>query len=245
MPVTAIVGYPPTIDAAAVASQVNSLWASGWRRFKMPMASSLDATVARVHAARNAAPDAWLGLDANMSFRDVSSAKALGSRLGGLNVGWLEDPVPPGDARLVADIRRAIRIPVAVGDEHGGSYYPQALLALDAVDVCRVDATTNGGVTRFRAILEMIVAAEKAYSPHMFPHVHSRILSGLGYLGSSIEWGIPGTDVHPMDDSLVQPMVRDGLMDPLPEELGFGALVDIGWVRAQEVRDPQGLLVDL
>jgi DNA polymerase len=37
-----------------------------------------------------------------------------------------------------------------MGDEQGGSYHPQALLRFDAVDVNRVDATTNGGITRLR-----------------------------------------------------------------------------------------------
>jgi hypothetical protein len=79
----------------------------------------------------------------------------------------------------------------------------------------------------------------------MFPHIHSQVLGALGYIDSPIEWGIPGTGVHPMDDSLVQPVVREGLMDPLPELPGFGTLVDSAWIKRQTVADPAGLLVDL
>jgi hypothetical protein len=48
-----------------------------------------------------------------------------------------------------------------------------------------------------------------------------------------------------MDDSLVQPTVRDGFMDPLPALPGLGVLVDPAWVRAQQLTDPHGLLADL
>jgi hypothetical protein len=79
----------------------------------------------------------------------------------------------------------------------------------------------------------------------MFPHVHSQVFSALGYTEVPIEWGIPGTGVHPMDDSLAQPVVSDGLMEPLPSELGLGTLVDPSWIAGQQVDDPENLLGDL
>jgi hypothetical protein len=49
-----------------------------------------------------------------------------------------------------------------------------------------------------------------------------------------------------MDDPLVQPVVRDGLMDPLPDLPGFGVLVDPAWISRQaQVTDTHGLLADL
>jgi hypothetical protein len=60
-----------------------------------------------------------------------------------------------------------------------------------------------------------------------------------------IEWGIPGTGVHPMDDCLEQPVVQDGYMSPLANDPGFGQLVDRRWIVEQVVSDPQGALDDL
>ena len=245
MPVTGIVGYPPTISPDETAAQVTDLWNKGWRRFKLPIAPSLDASMDRLRAAREAAPEAWIGFDANMVIRTAADAIAFGHRLEEVDIGWYEDIVPPGDAALVAEIRRGVNVPVAMGDTQGGSYFPQALLEFSAVDVVRVDATTNGGLTRLPGILESIVDRGVRFSPHMFPHIHSQILSALGYTDVPIEWGIPGTGVHPMDDSLAQPAVEDGLMAPLPEAPGFGALVDLAWIGAQRVVDPFGLLEDL
>jgi L-alanine-DL-glutamate epimerase-like enolase superfamily enzyme len=247
MPVTGIVGYPPSIGPNETVDQVAALWAQGWRRFKLPIAPTPEASLARLRAAREAFPDAWLGIDANFVHKTAADAIAFGRQLAELRTGWFEDIVPPGDAALVREIREGIKpTPVAMGDEQGGAYHPQALLAFDAVDVNRVDATTNGGISRLRGILERCVAHGNAVSPHMFPHIHSQVLGGLGYTDAPIEWGIPGTGVHPMDDSLVQPVVRDGLMDPLPDLPGFGTLVDPAWIRAQrEVTDEHGLLADL
>jgi L-alanine-DL-glutamate epimerase-like enolase superfamily enzyme len=245
MPVTGIVGYPPSISAAATVDQIAGLWAAGWRRFKLPIAPTPDASIDRLRAAREAFPDAWLGIDNNFYSKTASDAIEFGRRLDGLRLGWFEDVVPPGDAAMVAEIRAGISTAVAMGDEQGGSYHPQALLKFDAVDVLRVDATTNGGITRLRGIVAAAATRGVAVAPHMFPHIHSQVLGALGRTDAPIEWGIPGTGVHPMDDSLVQPVVRDGLMDPLPRSPGLGVLVDPTWIAGQQVTDPHGLLADL
>ncbi|MBA2756297.1 MAG: hypothetical protein H0U37_02490 [Chloroflexi bacterium] len=245
MPVTGIVGYPPSISPAATVDQIAGLWAQGWRRFKLPIAPTPDASVARLQAAREAFPDAWLGIDNNFFSKTAADAIAFGRRLDGLDIGWFEDIVPPGDAGMVAEIRAAIETPVAMGDEQGGSYHPEALLRAEAVDVLRVDATTNGGITRLRPIVARAIAAGVRVAPHMFPHVHSQVLCAFGRHEAPIEWGIPGSGVHPMDDSLLQPVVHDGLMDPLPDLPGLGTMVDPAWIATQRVDDPDGVLDDL
>jgi L-alanine-DL-glutamate epimerase-like enolase superfamily enzyme len=244
LPATAIVGYPPTIGADEVARQVKSLWRDGWRRFKVPISPTLDQSIERLEAAREAAPEAWLGFDINMVLHSAEDVLNFERRVRHLHLGWIEDVVPPGDAAMVATVRRGSATPIAMGDEQGGSYHPEALLAASAVDVLRVDATTNGGVTRLRGILRRAAENKVPVAPHMFPHVHSRLMAALG-CDAPIEWGIPGTGVHPMDDCLDQPTVRDGYMQPLPDELGFGKLVEPGWVAKQVVDDPDGVLDDL
>jgi len=42
-------------------------------------------------------------------------------------------------------LRHANQHTIAMGDEQGGSYYPQALLMAKAVDVVRIDLTCMGG----------------------------------------------------------------------------------------------------
>ena len=197
-------------------------------------------------AAREAAPNDWIGFDINMVLRTSAAVIEFENRIRDLKLGWIEDIVPPGNAHMVAEVRNASKTPIAMGDEQGGSYHPEALLTLKAVDVIRVDATTNGGITGLQRALNLAKEAHVKVAPHMFPHIHSRLLPILGWHDVPIEWGVPGTGVHPMDDGLEQPKIKDGFMEPLQSGLGFGKIVDLSWIKTQkEVTDPDGALEDI
>ena len=244
MPATAIIGYPPaTMGPRDVAEQVTQLWADGWRRFKIPVARDLDSTVARIAAAREAAPEAWLGCDAAWIFRDWRDAVALADACRRHSLGWLEDIFPPGDIDNLVELRRVAGLPVAMGDEQGGAYYPQALIAAGATDVVRIDLTCMGGISGGRRIVERCLQTGTPFAPHMFAHVHSQVFSAWGYPDVPIEWGVPWTGVDPFADSLEQPsLLGDGRMAPLRGGAGFGRLVDLPWLATQDVSDPQGIL---
>lgn len=51
-----------------------------------------------------------------------------------------------------------------------------------------------------------------------------------------------GSGMDQFADSLRQPVIRDGLMEPLAEQPGFGPLANSEWARAQIVDDPDGNL---
>lgn len=245
MPVTAIIGYPPTLTPEEVASQVEAYLDAGWRRFKQPIAGTPEATRARLRAARAAmGPDCWLGMDCNWVFKSAHDAIEFAESIEDVGLGWMEDVVPPGNARMVAEIRRGAPMPIAMGDEQGGSYHPESILAHDAVDVARVDTTTYGGLTRLRGTIAQFEERGIEFAPHMFAHVHSQVFSALGY-EVPIEWGVPGSGVDQFADSLLQPVVKDGRMEPLPEEPGFGRIYNSSWIAEQIVEDEDGLLAEL
>jgi L-alanine-DL-glutamate epimerase-like enolase superfamily enzyme len=243
LPATAIVGYPPTMKEDELVLQIKDLQGKGWRRFKIPISPDLELSERRLRAAREVAPNDWIGFDINMVLRDSASVLEFERRIRDLKLGWIEDVVPPGNANMVAEVRKGSETPVAMGDEQGGSYHPEALLAASAVDILRVDATTNGGITGLNRVLTLAKNAGVKVSPHMFPHFHSRLLPIFGWKDVPIEWGVPGTGVHPMDDGLEQPTLKDGLMHPLKQGFGFGNIVDRRWILTQkEVSDPDGAL---
>lgn len=240
--VTAIVGYPPTMQPQELADQISDLQSKGWNRFKVPISPDLDLSEKRLRAAREVAPNDWLGFDINMVLRTSDQVLEFENRIRDLELGWIEDVVPPGDAEMVARVRRGSKTPVAMGDEQGGSYHPEALLTAHAVDVIRLDATTNGGITGLQKALALAKSAGVQVSPHMFPHVHSRILPIFGFKDVPIEWGIAGTGVHPMDDGLEAPIVENGFMRPLAPSIGLGKIVDYEWIVTQQVTDELGAL---
>lgn len=240
---TAIIGYPPTQGPEEVRDQVRALHAEGWRRFKLPIAATPELTRLRFHAAKEAAGDSPVAMDAAWTLRDVDSAVALVESFE-LPLDWYEDVFPPGDAAIVRALRDRIDIPVAMGDEQGGAYFPEALLLADAVDIVRIDATCMGGLTRFPEMVRQVHAAGKRFTPHMFAHVHSQLLAGLGF-DEPVEWGVPGTGVDQYADSLAQPTLHDGRMERLHDDVGFGPLVNPGWLAEQRLDDPEGILGDL
>jgi L-alanine-DL-glutamate epimerase-like enolase superfamily enzyme len=244
MPATAIVGYPPSSTGPAeIAAQVGELYATGWRRFKVAVSADHETTRRRLRAVRFAAPGSWLGLDGAWVFQSVDEALSFANSIADLELGWFEDIFPPGDAAIVAELRRRAPMPIAMGDEQGGLYYPEALIQADAVDVVRIDLTCMGGITRGRKLIEQCLQAGVKFAPHMNGIVHSQVFGALGHADVPVEWGVPWTGVDPIADSLRQPEIAaDGLMKPLPEEPGFGTLVNRDWVLSQPYEDPDHLL---
>lgn len=246
LPATAIIGYPPAaMPPDRVREQIRELHEQGWRRFKIPIALPLDYGAERVLAAREAAgEDAWLGMDAAWVFRAVDDALAFLDGVKDARLAWFEDVFPPGDSAIVAELRRRSDIPIAMGDEQGGSYYPEALLLRNAVDVVRIDLTCMGGITSAKRMIGACEAAGATFAPHMFAHVHTQVFSALGY-DVPVEWGVPGTGVDQYADSLRQPVVEEGIMRPLEEQPGFGPLVNPPWLAEQDADDPDGLIRSL
>lgn len=242
MPATAIIGYPPgKMGGNEVRKQVKDLYMQGWRRFKCPVAATKELSRERLMAAREVAPDAWIGCDAAWIYRDVESAFDFLKHIEDVKLGWFEDIFAPGDASLVSKLRRKTNVQIAMGDEQGGSYYPESLIIHEAVDVIRIDLTCMGGITGGREIVDQCLSAQIDFAPHMFAHVHSQVFSAWGY-AKPIEWGVPWTGVDPYADSLVQPtIIGNGLMSPLPEEPGFGNLINFEWILTQEYQDPEGI----
>lgn len=245
LPATAIIGYPPSIGPDEIREQVETLYAQGWRRFKQPIGRDWDFTIARLEAARAVADDLWLGMDANWVFRSADEIRRFSERVEHLGLGWIEDVVPPGDAALVAAARAVSRVPIAMGDEQGGAYHPEALLSADAVDVLRMDVSTNGGISKLPGHLSRVRTVGVAFSCHMFPHVHSRVFPALGVTDIPIEWGVPGTGVDQLSDAIEQPRLDDGLMAPLTDGTGLGMAVDPDWLTLQEHDDPDGVAAEL
>ena len=111
------------------------------------MGATPEASAARLRAARAAAPEGWLGCDGAWIFDEVGPAADFARSIYDVRLGWFEDIFPPGDAQQLAELRRQIDTPIAMGDEQGGAYYPQALIRAGAVDVVRIDLTCMGGIT--------------------------------------------------------------------------------------------------
>ena len=164
------------------APRPRELYAAGWRRFKAPTGGAAERSAARLRAARAAAPDAWLGHGRGLGLRRRRRRRRRSSNsIPDVGLGWFEDVFPPGDAGMLRALRDRIDVPIAQGDEQGGSYYPEALIARRRRRRRpgrphvhgRHHRAVGGSSTRS-------LEAGLAFAPHMFPHVHSQVLAALG-----------------------------------------------------------------
>jgi L-alanine-DL-glutamate epimerase-like enolase superfamily enzyme len=242
LPATAVVGYPPSRDGHDVGAEVEALVRRGWRRFKLPAAATTELTIRRVRAAAVAAAGGSVSLDGAWLFRDAATVADLLEQLA-VPLDWIEDVVPPGDLQSLIALRAMTTTPVAMGDEQGGPHFPDALLAADAVDVVRLDATCMGGLGPFVRASRQVTAAGKLVAPHMLGHIHAPILGALGLADSPIEWSAPGSGMEPYGESLAAPEVVNGRSMPPNTGPGFGSLVNSDWIADQEIDDPADSLV--
>ena len=102
-----------------------------------------------------------------------------------------------------------------MGDEQGGAYHPEALVWRTPSTSCGSTRRPTAAITGLRRVVREL--GERDFTTHMFPHVHSRLFSALGFEGEPIEWGITGNGVDQVSDTFTRPVVDDGWMEPLPQ----------------------------
>ncbi len=79
---------------------------------------------------------------------------------------FYEEPVPVENARALARVARAIKIPVATGERLCTKFAFQELFALDAVDIVQPDLCHAGGLTEVKKIAAMAEASYVQVAPH-------------------------------------------------------------------------------
>lgn len=117
-------------------------------------------------AAREAGgPSLGLGLDCHGRL-GLKAALRLCRALEDLDLMFIEEPVPPESADVLAIVQRETSIPVAAGERWATIYGVREFVEKQAVDVLQCDLVNCGGVTGMKKIAAL---AEAHYIP-MAPH---------------------------------------------------------------------------
>ena len=122
--------------------------------------------ISLVEAVRDAiGPTAELMIEMHGRFTPAT-ALALSRELEPFAPAWIEEPVPPGNARAMARVARGSAIPVAAGERIHVRHEFRELFELEAVDIVQPDVSQCGG------ILEglKIAAWAEAYYIQVAPH---------------------------------------------------------------------------
>jgi len=194
-----------------------------------------EADAERVRAARAAAGrDFVLAVDANRGW-PTEDAVRFARLVEPCDIAWFEEPCHwYDDARMMAEVRRASRIPVTAGQSEITSHAIRRLLDADAVDIVNFDASEGGGVTEWRRAAALCAAAGVRMAHHEEPQIAGHLLAAVPH-GTYVEcFADPERDPAWQALWANRPAIRDGTIE-IPDTPGFGLVLDEALIRRYRV----------
>jgi galactonate dehydratase len=117
-------------------------------------------------AAREAGgPEMGLALDCHGRL-NLKSAVRLCRALEGVGMFFVEEPVPPENADVLAEVKRSTSIPIAAGERWATIYGVREFVEKNAVDVLQCDLVNCGGITGLKKIAALAEAHYIGMAPH-------------------------------------------------------------------------------
>jgi L-rhamnonate dehydratase len=121
-----------------------------------PLGRDPDHDVRLAEAARDAADDADVLIDAGLGYiDDAKVAIRVARELERLGVFWLEEPFEPDEYAAYAELADAVDIRVAAGEHDSTRWGFRELIERGHVDVVQPDVTRCGGITELLRIAEL------------------------------------------------------------------------------------------
>ena len=135
-------------------------WAveQGFRAMKVKVGIDAGQDIARVRAVRETIGPLRLGVDANGAW-NAATAVPMIRRLEEFNIAFAEQPVPPGDAEAMAEVRRSVRVPVIADESVCSPQDAFQLARARAADVFSIYIGKAAGIGGARQIAAVADAA--------------------------------------------------------------------------------------
>ena len=216
---------PAELAAAAQQHAADGFDAVKLRIGKEPTA---EAEARRVQAVREAVgPRVKIMVDAVESW-SLAYARRAGRVLQDAGIAWLEDPVHHHDVAGLAELRRALEIPITGGEHLYDLDAFRALLDARAVDVVILDLARVGGITPWRRVAALAHAHHVPVCGHVVPEIQVHLLAAVanGYM----------VEYVPRSADILQSMPRrergELVASPAP---GLGLALDEAAVRRHQV----------
>lgn len=186
-----------------------------------------------VRAVRQALdPDTDLAIDAHWYYAPADILK-VAYAFEGLNLLWLEDPIPPENVDAMAKVKAATRTPICTGENFYTRFGFRQLIESQAADIISPDLAKAGGLLEGRRIADL---ADMYYIP-LSPH---NICGPVGTIAAChVCAAAPNFQVlefHHLDNELwntltvERELIQDGHI-AVPTRPGLGVSVDEQVVR--------------
>jgi galactonate dehydratase len=167
--------YQAAREPAAIAELAKGVVRRGYRALKLDPFGAASAEIASadrrravaiVAAVREAVgPDVQILVEMHGRFTP-SAAATVAALLEPYDPEWIEEPVPPENAKSLARVRAATRLPIATGERAHTMEDIRGFLEAGVVDVVQVDLTHFGGFGAMKRLAGWAGAYDLLLAPH-------------------------------------------------------------------------------
>jgi L-alanine-DL-glutamate epimerase-like enolase superfamily enzyme len=209
----------------ALVEEMEGYVAEGFRAVKMKIGGEpMDVDAERVRAVREAiGPKIDLLIDANNRWTAFEAIR-FGHLVEKYNPYWFEEPVEADDYAGAAQVRRALSIPVASGENEFTRWGARDLIQGGGADILQCDTVLAGGISEGRKIANLASAFHIPVSPHGNPHMAVHLLASLPnalimetYPAVESQYNL-ALPLFPVKDGYIEAPTKPGLgIDPDPE----------------------------
>ncbi|WP_305082481.1 mandelate racemase/muconate lactonizing enzyme family protein [Natrinema sp. SYSU A 869] len=167
-----------------------------------------------------------VAFDCHWSFSS-GSAHRLAERLEDYDVWWLEDPIPPENHDVQAEVTKRTSTPITVGENVYRNHGNRRLLEEQAVDIVAPDVPRVGGMRQTRKIADL---ADMYYVPVAMHNVSSPIGTMASiHVGAAIPNSL-AVEYHSYElgwwsDLVEEDIIHEGYAE-VPEKPGLGLTLD-------------------
>ena len=179
---------------------------------------------------------AELLVDGNSGF-SPRRAIEVGRMLQDNGVVHFEEPCIYWELEQIREVREALDLDVAAGEQDCMIPTWRHMIAMKAVDIIQPDVCYIGGMVRAMRVAEMGARAGLPCTPHaanwsLVTLFTMHLLRAIGHPGKYLEFSIEGADYYPWQYGLFRNdpyVVRDGMVT-VPDTPGWGVEIEPSWL---------------
>ena len=223
-----VIGYLFIDDPERNAKKASEFVAAGHTELKLKVGRDLEHdhdTLAAIRDAVGSGPK--IRVDANMNWSVPAAIKWI-KALERFDLQFVEQPIPDFDLRGLAEVRRAVSVPIAADEACTTLRSALELIRHDSCDVFVVYPSEAGGLLRASQIAAAAAAAGKWCVIGSWAELGIATLANVHLAASSTSFTFANDTHYPLQlrDVLVEPVaIEDGKV-VVPVEPGLGATLD-------------------
>jgi D-galactarolactone cycloisomerase len=160
-----------SLTAEECGEEAKSYADQGFQGIKMKVGFGRDQDLRNLEAVRNAlGPDLGIMVDANQGFSYHDILK-IARDMSAFDLTFIEEPLPINDLEAMANLVKAIDVPIAAGENYYTRFEFRDVITRRAVNIIQPDIIHAGGITETKKIVDMA----SAWNIPCAPHIHATV----------------------------------------------------------------------